>query len=458
MLPKYFATIGIAIVLVTSARAFADEPDKKIAISDTSASSHEWSISGQATVLTQYYPSFSSPIEPFDYNTSKFNSLPSNGGDATTVDMTLFAGLRAWGGELWINTEIDQGFGVGNTFGIAGFPSGEAYKVGATDPYLRIPRLFYRKTINLGDELKIYSPSTNQMEGYISPDNIIVTVGKFSIVDVFDTNSYAHDPRSDFFNWSIVDSGAFDYAGDAWGFSQGGSFEWTHSNWTLRGGVFALSTVPSSVYIDTTFKQYEMVGELEERYSIRGHPGKMKLLGYVNKGRMGSYQDAIRQAQASGGTPDTTSVRSFQSQPGFAVNLEQEVSSSMGIFARASQNEGKYETFDFTDINQSVAAGVSLKGNNWGRHDDTFGLAVVANGLSDDARNYFAAGGMGILIGDGQLPHYGMEKIMETYYSYAVRAIDHLMLTLNYQYVTNPAYNQDRGPISIFGLRLHMEL
>jgi high affinity Mn2+ porin len=226
----------------------------------------------------------------------------------------------------------------------------------------------------------------------------------------------------------------------------------------LRGGLFDLSTVPNTVNLDPKFSQYEWVGELEERYQFSEHPGKVKLLGFINQGRMGSYADALQlQRQTGSLAPDTALVRRFSSRSGVALNLEQEVSSDLGVFARASMNAGSKEGYDFTEINQSFAAGLSLKGDRWGRHDDTVGFAAVANGLSSDARNYFAAGGMGILIGDGQLPHYGSEKIMETYYSYSVPAVEHLMLTLNYQYVVNPGYNQDRGPVNIFGVRVHKE-
>ncbi len=416
------------------------------------ASPVAWSLSGQFTNVTQWHPAFASPY-------TGQNSLNPNSDSKETTDLTLFAGMRISGGsELWINPEIDQGFGLSNTLGMAGYPSGEAYKVGANAPYLRLPRLFYRQIINLGGEAQAIAQAANRIGRTQSANNVILTVGKFSVTDVFDTNTYAHDPRSDFMNWSIVDSGAFDYAADAWGFTKGASIEWTQSWWTLRGGFFDLSTIPNTTILDPTFSQHEWVGELEERYQLWEHPGKVKLLGFVNQGKMGNYTDALQLAQQTGNPPDTALVRRGSSQTGFAINIEQELTSDMGGFARASMNEGNKEAFEFTEINKSVSAGLSLRGDRWGRHDDTFGFAAVANGLSSDARNYFAAGGMGILIGDGQLPHYGLEKIMETYYSYSVHAVDHLMITLDYQYVINPAYNQDRGPVSILGARVHMEL
>ncbi len=402
----------------------------------------------QFTNVSQWHPAFTSPYQGQ-------NSLTPTSNSNETSDLTLFAGFRiSNGGEIWMNPEIDQGFGLTNTVGMAGFPSGEAYKIGANGPYLRLPRLFYRQTISLGGSEQTLESAANQLGGTQSTDNVILTAGKFSVVDVFDTNIYAHDPRSDFMNWSIVESGAFDYAADAWGYTTGASAEWTQSWWTLRGGLFDLSKSPNGTKLDPKLSQREWVGELEERHQLYGHPGKIKLLGFLNQGRMGSYDDALRLAMQTNTTPDVSLVRRGSSRPGAAINIEQEVSSDVGVFVRASMNDGGKEAFEFTEINRSLCAGLSLHGDRWGRHDDIFGLAAAANGLSGAARNYFAAGGIGILIGDGWL-NYAPEKIAETYYS--LHATDHLVLTLDYQYVVNPAYNQDRGPVSIFGTRAHME-
>jgi high affinity Mn2+ porin len=170
---------------------------------------------------------------------------------------------------------------------------------------------------------------------------------------------------------------------------------------------------------------------------------------------MGNYSDAVQLGQATDSTPSTALVRHYAWRPGIALNLEQEVTPELGAFARISFNDGSKEAYDFTDVNGSVSVGLALKGSGWNRADDVVGLAVVANGLSSAARAYFAAGGLGILIGDGQLPHYRSEDIVETYYS--MRVDEHFTVGADYQFVTNPAYNRDRGPVSIFSLRLHAE-
>ena len=438
-------SLVVFLAVFYSALAHADAAETA-AIPGAPAS---WGIYGQATLVDQWHPAFTSPYQGA-------NSLNPNAAHDETTDVTLFAGIHILGGEFWVNPELDQGFGFSNTLGMAGFASGEAYKVGANDPYYRLPRIFYRNVINLDGEEQTIMPTANQLGRTQTADNIILTIGKFSVTDVFDGNAYAHDPRSDFFNWSIVESGAFDYAADAWGFTDGVSAEWTQSRWTLRGGYFALSVIPNTTEIDTTFEQHEWVGEIEERHQLWDHPGKIKFLSFVNQGYMGSYANAVQLGSQTNSAPDTSLVRHFASRSGYAINIEQELLSDLGVFARLSKNDGSKEAFDFTEINQSVAAGLTLNGDRWGRHEDTFAVAGVVNGLSGDAIAYFKAGGMGILIGDGNL-NYGMEQIMETYYTVALPDMGHLMLTLDYQHVVNPAYNQDRGPVNIFGVRVHKE-
>ena len=410
-----------------------------------------WNLHGQFTAVSQFHPAFHSPYQGT-------NSLDPGFAEKETTDLTVFAAVRLWSGAAaYANPELDQGFGLDDTLGMAGFPSGEAYKVGARNPYFRLPRAFVRQVIALDGAS---APATvddgpNQLGGLLPANNVTITAGKFSVVDLFDTNRYANNPRADFFNWSVVNSGAFDYAADAWAFTYGAAAEWTQSAWTLRGGVFALSKLPNSKDIDGTFDQFELVGEFEQRQEVFGHPGKIKALAYVNRGRMGKYEDAVALARKTGGEPDTALVRRYASRPGLAANLEQELRSDLGMFARVSVNEGAQEAYEFTEINKSVAVGLSLRGESWRRADDTVGLAAVVNGLSSAARQYFAAGGLGILIGDGRLPDYGRERVLETYYARKIN--EHLTVSADFQYVLDPAYNRDRGPVSIFGLRVHAE-
>lgn len=374
-----------------------------------------------------------------------------------TADVTLYLGARLTTGcELWVNPELDQGFGLNNTLGLAGFPSAEAYKVGRRTPYLRWPRIFLRQTINLGAADQPVDAAANQLAGAMSSDRLVITLGKFSVVDVFDSNRFAHDPRADFLNWAAVDAGSFDYAADAWGYSAGLATEWYQGRWTLRLGVFDLSDVPNSAHLEPGFHEFQKIVELERRHEIAGLEGKLMLTGYDSRGRMGLLNDAVLYAQVHGGPVDPAAVRRYRDRYGLHLTLEQQVTPSVGVFVRAGGASGNVEAYEFTDIDRGASGGVSVKGMKWGRPEDTAGLALMVNEISSERKRYLAAGGLGILVGDGRLPNPGREQIAETYYDVAVLHVAHV--AFDYQYVRNPAYNSDRGPVSIFAIRLHAQL
>ncbi|PRC93170.1 Carbohydrate-selective porin, OprB family [Solimicrobium silvestre] len=426
----------------TSSNATTVPPATELLIPDSEA----WAIHWQATNITQKHSDFIAPY-------SGTNSLNPHGGMEETTDTTLFLGLRLWSGaEVWLNPEVDQGFGFDNTLGVAGFPSGGAYKIGANTPYLRFPKLFVRQIIALDGTNEAIAAAPNQLAGSQTSNNVTLTVGKFSVVDIFDTNSYAHDPRADFLNWSIFEAGSYDYAADPWGFTFGAAAEWNQDWWTLRAGFFQLSSEPNGKITRINFGENSTNLEVEARHQWLGHPGKIKLLTWINQGRMASYQDAVALGQATNSTPDVALVRRYSSRAGVALNMEQEISSDIGAFARLSANRGDKETYEFSDINQSISAGLSIKGGTWARENDTIGIAVVMNRISGDAQKYFTAGGLGLLIGDGNL-NYAPEKIVEMFYSMQFSST--ATASVDYQYIANPAYNQDRGPVSVYSLRLH---
>jgi high affinity Mn2+ porin len=413
------------------------------------------SLHGQATFVDQGYPSFRSPFQGQ-------NSLRGAGQTRETSDVTLFAGVKLWqGAEFWANPEIDQGFGLADTHGTAGFLSGESYKLGAAYPYARIQRAFFRQTINLGGEVEKIDADVNQFAGSRNADRLVLTVGRFGVNDIFDTNRYSNNPKIDFLNWSLINAGTFDYAGDAWGYSYGAAAEWYQGRWTLRAGVFDLSATPAggdsprSYGLDPTFQRFQMLAEIEKRHELWGQPGKIKLTGFLSRGGAGKYSDAIALAQATGQPADIDAVRSYTSRPGVSLNLEQQIMDGLGVFARVGWADGKVESWDFTDIDRTVSAGVSLSGKLWGRPDDVVGVAGVINGISSEHIAFLKAGGLGILIGDGQLPNPRLEKIVEAYYSYALTASTRV--SLDYQSISNPAYNADRGPVHAFATRFHWQ-
>ena len=232
----------------------------------------DWNLHGQFTGVTQYHPAFHAPY-------SGANSLDAESDNAMTLDATLFGGVSLWrDAAFYANLELDQGFGLSDTLGVAGFPSGEAYKVGANQPYWRVPRLFLRQYFPWGERTATVADAANQLPIAGMNDGLVLTLGKFSVGDVFDTNQYAHDPRADFLNWSVIDSGAFDYAADAWGYTTGIALEVNRGDWSLRAGLFNLSRIPNGKTTEPHFDQFSGVLELERRQSWFGRAGKIKAL------------------------------------------------------------------------------------------------------------------------------------------------------------------------------------
>lgn len=414
------------------------------------ATGQSWAIHAQATFVLQANARFHSAFEGP-------NSLDHRAHAKETFDLTGYFGVRPWAGaEIWVNPEIDQGFGLGNTLGAAGFPSGEAYKVGKANPYAKLPRWFMRQTINLGGADEKVDGDLNQLAGTQSARRLVVTIGKFGVVDTFDTNEQAHDPRSDFLNWTIIDAGTFDYAANAWGYTYGGAAEFYAGRWAVRGGVFALSDVPNSEKLDSSFAQNELVGEIEHRHSIDGRAGILKVTVFRNRGRMGRFDDAIRLAELTGEPADIAAVRRTQSRAGVSFNLEQQISKTISMFVKGGIADGDIEPFEFTDVDRSLAAGLTVKGSGWGRSEDTIGVAAVVNGISSVHGRFLDAGGLGILVGDGALPHPGPEQIVEAYYDFALVKAVHI--SLDGQLINHPAYNRDRGPVPVGAIRIHTQL
>jgi high affinity Mn2+ porin len=423
----------------------AEEPERSAA---QPMPEERFAIHGQVTYVEQDTGSFKAPYRGP-------NSLSPRMG-RETVDATLFIGARLWpGAEGWVAPEIDQGFGLDNTLGVAGFPSGEAYKVGKNQPYLRLPRAFVRQTLNLDATTEAVEAAADQLRGSRSADRWVFTVGKFSVTDIFDTNRYAHDPRSDFLNWSAVDAGSFDYAADAWGYTVGAAAERYRGSWTLRAGVFDLSNVPNSAHLEPGFHEFQIDAEIEKRYELLGQAGRVLVTGFDSRGRMGLLDEAVRVAALTGSTPNPADVRQYRSRLGVSLGLEQSLSTDLGVFARVGKAAGNVEAYEFTDIDRSIEVGASINGLRWHRPEDTVGVAVIDNGISAARERYLDAGGLGVLIGDGRLPHPGAEQIVETYYD--VAAVSWAHLCLDYQWVKNPGYNTDRGPVSIVAVRVHAQ-
>lgn len=408
-----------------------------------------WNVHGQLTFIEQGYPAFRSPYQGA-------NSLTGARQIQNTTSATAFIGYRPWDGtEIYVNPELMQGFGLNNTLGVAGFPNGEAQKSNYPIPRIDIARVFVRQTFGLGGERESIEDGPNQFAGKQDISRITITAGRFSVIDIFDGNTYSHDPRVDFLNWNMYCCGSYDLTMDKLGYTWGAAAEYNQRYWAFRAGYFLVPVVSNVTSYDTHIvERGEYIGELELRYSLFSQPGKLRLMGWANIANMGSYAEASAMPVTTPNFPDIIGTRRVRANYGFLANLEQAITSDLGIFSRASWSPGHVEIIGWTDCDESLSFGTVLKGNAWGRPDDRIGVAGVIEGLSPVARAYFAAGGLGILIGDGRL-NYRPEKILEAYYAYGLNKW--ATLTLDYQFIDNPGYNADRGPASIFSGRLHAQ-
>jgi high affinity Mn2+ porin len=355
------------------------------------------------------------------------------------------AGLA--GGEVYLNGEYYQGFGFGETHGLVAFPNSQAYKAGKFRGDFNLPRIFLRQIWGFGGDQEQLDADALQLAGKVDISRLTLQIGRFSVVDVFDNNAYAHDPRGDFLNWGAVDALAFDYAADSLGYEEGLSLELNQKSWAARWGIFTIPHLPNVNATDGHFaRAWQQLAELEGRYMLCGHPGTVRFLGYLESARMGSYRAAVGNFPA--GMPNMAATRRYRYTYGLVLNVEQEIAKDLGAFLRLGFRDPNYEVYQFADVSKSLAVGLSLKGTAWNRPSDTVGLANILDALGHAQREFFSDGGLGILLGDGKLPHYGLENVVETYYN--CELFKGINLTLDYQFAVNPAYNMDRGPIHIF--------
>ncbi|KQQ30675.1 porin [Methylobacterium sp. Leaf123] len=413
-----------------------------------------FSLHGQTTFVNQGVTGFRAPYRGPQ-------SLVPDQAQATTT-ATLFLGLKLFEGtELYYNPEFSQGFGLSRTLGVAGFVNGEAQKAGAPFPKLRSNRYFVRQTFGLGGETEEVPDGPNSIAGTRDVERITVIAGKFALGDFFDGNVYAHDPRVDFMNWGLWAAAAWDFPANLPGFTQGVMVEYNRAEFAIRAAYTQVPKEPSSDVLDPrVFERAGAVIEFEERHTlpVLDQPGKVRLGLFSNVGNTANFRQVVGLTQA-GAFADINTAAAATREPrrksGAYVNLEQALTAELGLFARASVNDGRNENLNFTDVDGSVSGGLSLKGTAWGRPQDTVGVGAAANRISSSHRAYFANGGLGLLIGDGRLDNYAPERAVEVYY--AMNLTKAVTMSFDYQHIENPAYNRDRGPADFFGTRLHTD-
>jgi high affinity Mn2+ porin len=434
--PAITAFVFFATVPLAAAEVITNSPPEE----------QNWNWHVQNTDIVQGYPGF-----PAQY--SGPNSLPPGGGTRETVSADLMAGVRLWAGaEAHIDGLMWQGYGLDNTLGTEGFPNGEATRLGTREPDATIARLFVRQAIGFGGEQETVEDGPFTLAGKQDVSRLTFTIGKMSVKDIFDNNTYANDPRTQFMNWGLMANEAWDYPANALGYITGFAAELNQPVWTLRYGMFQVPEVSNGSSLDAHYLEaWAMVAEFERRFAVNKHPGTIRFLAYLNRAHMGSYQDAVDSPIRPA---NITASAEYRYKYGFGLNLEQEIVNNLGFFSRLGWSDGQNQAWMFSDVDYTATAGISIKGESWHRPSDAFGLAGVLNGISNVHQEFFEAGGTGILAGDGNL-NYGWEKILETYYDCQIWKTIHG--ALDYQFITDPAFNHDRGPVSVFGARIHWE-
>jgi hypothetical protein len=403
----------------------------------------------QATYVRQFKPGF-------DAAYSGPKSLSSDREYAYSFTSTLFLGARLGDNfEFYYNPEGTQGATLSQLQGLGGFSNGESQRGSSSQIKVYRARAFVRGTWNIGGELEQKESQANQVKAHYAAERVVVTFGNVSALDIFDAVEYSRDPRTQFLNWASLTYGAWDYPADARGYTWGLAIEYITPSWSARAGRFLMPQESNGPKLDRNWKEhYGDAVELEKPFRLGERKGTLRALAFRNRIKSGGFQDAIDLGEQTGMTPDLTQVRREQTKKGFGVGAQFAFSDDVGAYARAGWNDGRTETFAFTEIDRSIAAGVLIKGSSWHRGEDSLGFALYRNGLSQAHRDYLAAGGQGFFLGDGQIS-YSNETIVETFYSLSV--FKGTWVSGDYQYIRNPGYNRDRGPAQVYNLRLHVE-
>jgi len=414
-------------------------------------------VHGQTTYINQRYNNFTSSY-------SGQNSLSDVKSMSYTWSGTLFFGARlAPNTDIYFNPEVVSGVPFSGLVGLGGFSNGEATKAGGLNAKFYSARAFLRQTINQEGDSVVLENDANQITQTVSSNRVVITAGQFSTLDIFDDSRYAKDPRIQFMNWGNMTYLAYDYAADARGYSTGLAGEWYLSNWVLRASRMLAPKNPNGRDLNwQIFNTYGDQIEVERQHHIGELPGKVSVLAYRNRMMLARFSDATNYVIANNaqGTQAINNVRTnYQYKTGVGINGEQALTKDLGIYGRAFTSDGHTETMSFTEADNSISVGMGLNGTSWERPSDTVGISMMQNGLSSFRRGYLQAGGVSYFIGDYAGPtqtiSYRPERIGEVYYNALV--VKNVLAGLNFQHISNPAYNSARGPVNILSFRLHAE-
>lgn len=398
----------------------------------------------QQTLVTQWHPDFSAKY-------SGPNSFLTHEKSATSITSTIYAGIRPLKDlEIYVNPELAGGEGLSHATGIAGFPNGETFRVGDPKPKIYLARAFAIYTLPLTTQREADEDDLNNVAGTTPTHYLRFIGGKYCLADFFDQNAYAHDPRTQFLNWALMSNAAWDYPADVRGYTMALTIQYRKNNWMVQAATSLEPTTANGPTLNYNYgKSNGEILEVTHTHTLHKREGNVRVMAFINQAPMGNYNEAVKMATD---TPDIAAVRKDgRTKYGFGINIDQALTNSGGAFLKASWNDGHNETWAYTEIDRSISAGWLQNGSSWHRGQDNAGVALVVNGLSKDHRNYLAAGGSGFMVGDGQL-NYAPEMIAEVFYQCNITRL-HIALSPDYQFVLHPAYNKDRGPVNILGIR-----
>jgi len=410
-------------------------------------------LGAQYTFVDQHQDALGSPY-------SGPLSLRASGDTERSHTFGAYFGVALpWHFQFYLDAEMFKGAGVSNATGMAGLSNGDVIRSGTANlgkrPY--IARRVLRYALPLGEETYDVEAAQGQLAGKEYASRFEVKLGKLAVSDDFDKNRYANSTRTQFMNWALFNNAAWDFAADTRGYTGGAMLALVQPAWTLRYGIYEMPREANGQALE-----WPIARARGEQMELTWQPQKdgyaVRVLAFRNIARMGVYRDAIAAAQESGATPDIRADdRDGRRKHGYAINAELPLADDgeTGLFARIGWNDGRTESFAFTEADRATSIGGQLSGLHWGRAQDHLALAIAVNGISHDHRDYLALGGSGFLIGDGRID-YGREQIAELYY--AAQIVPHVTISPDFQFARNPGYNRDRGPARFFGLRAHVEL
>ena len=453
--PWRLIVLGLALAV---AGAGAHAEDAAVASAPGPQSAWPQLLSAQYTYVLQHQTALTSPYAgPL--------SLDPAGDTQSTNTIGFYGGWAplSWA-QLYLDTEKFMGAGVSGATGLGGLTNGDVVREGAAGlkKTFYTARAFVRLMLPLGEGVTEVARAQDQIGGNEATRRLEFKAGLLAVTDDFDHNRYAAATRTQFMNWSLWADTAWDYAADTRGYTEGFVLAYVSAAWALRYGIYRMPLQANGQELETLNRAR---GEnLELTLSAWPSGLIVRLLAFRNTARMGDYREALARAAADNTVPDVAADdQNGRHKYGCGVNVELPLAAEgeTGVFMRAGWNDGATETFVFTEVDRQLSAGLQLSGAHWGRRADHLGIAAVAEGLSGPHRDYLAAGGSGFLLGDGRL-NYAHERILETYYRFEVfsalgKMPLRLQLSPDFQYIANPGYNHDRGPVRFYGLRAHLE-